>query len=56
MKIKNISAIALLAISIAAVLISPCEAARKKLTMSKPDFTKGDPIPHRRTADPDHQG
>ena len=45
MKIKIKPAIAVIAVSLAAVLISPCEAAPKKVTMTKPDFLKGDPIP-----------
>ena len=45
MKIKIKPATAVIAVSLAAVLISPCEAAPKKATMTKPDFTKGDPIP-----------
>jgi S1-C subfamily serine protease len=45
MKIKIKPAIAVIAVSLAAALISPCQAAGKKGTMTKPDFLKGDPIP-----------
>ncbi len=44
MKIDNNPASRLLAVALAAALVTPCAAARKG-TMTKPDFTKGDPIP-----------
>lgn len=51
MKIKHNPATVLIAASIAAALISPCAAARKKGTMTTPDFIKGDPIPAGATHD-----
>jgi hypothetical protein len=45
LKIRHKPAIVLIAVSLATALISPCEAARKKATRTKPDFLKGDPIP-----------
>ena len=45
LKIKHKPAIVLITVSLAAALISPCEAARKKATRTKPDLLKGDPIP-----------
>jgi hypothetical protein len=51
MKIKHKPATALIAAFIAAALISPCAAARKKEVMTMPDFLKGDPIPAAATHD-----
>jgi hypothetical protein len=45
LKIKHKPAIVLIAVSLAAALISPCEAARKKANRTKPGLLKGDPIP-----------
>ena len=44
MKTGNNPATRLLAVSLAAALVSPCAAAPKG-TMTQPDFLKGDPIP-----------
>lgn len=51
MKIKNKPATILIAAFFAAALISPAAAARKKETMTMPDFTKGDAIPAGATHD-----
>ncbi len=50
MKTPNKPARILLAASLAAVLITPCDAARNT-PIAKPDFTKGDPIPEGATHD-----
>lgn len=40
-----------MAACLTAAFVSPCEAARKKVTITKPDFLKGDPIPAEATHD-----
>ena len=52
MKSQRKLATSLIAASFAALLVTPCAAAKKiKATMTQPDFLKGDPIPAGATHD-----
>jgi hypothetical protein len=44
-------ALVLIVASLTVALIAPCEAAKKKVAITKPDFTKGDAIPAEATHD-----
>lgn len=51
LNMKSKPALILTAASFVVALISPCEAAGKKVTLTKPAFIKGDPIPAGATHD-----
>jgi hypothetical protein len=51
MKIINNPTIVWIAAFFAVSFVSPCDAARKKVTITKPDFLKGDAIPAEATHD-----
>jgi hypothetical protein len=51
MRIRKTPAVVLMAACFTAAFVSPCEAAHKKVTIAKPDFLRGDPIPAEATHD-----